>query len=46
MIGIPAIAASYLFVLWKWAFGPEDRTLFRKLPSADDAALPVIEGTR
>ncbi len=46
VIGIPAIAASYLFVLWKWAFGPEDRTLFRKLPSADDATLPVIEGTR
>jgi O-antigen/teichoic acid export membrane protein len=46
LIGIPAIAGSYLFVLWRWAFGPEDRTLFKKLPSADDATLPVIEGTR
>jgi O-antigen/teichoic acid export membrane protein len=43
LIGIPAIAGSYVFVLWKWAFGPEDRTLFRKLPSADEATLPVIE---
>jgi O-antigen/teichoic acid export membrane protein len=46
LIGIPAIAGSYLFELWRWAFGPEDRTLFKKLPSADDATRPVIEGTR
>jgi O-antigen/teichoic acid export membrane protein len=41
IIGIPAIAASYLFVLFKWAFGPADRALFRKLPPAEQATLPV-----
>ena len=28
--GIPAILGSYLFVIWKKAFGPEDRKLFQK----------------
>jgi O-antigen/teichoic acid export membrane protein len=28
VIGEPAIAATYLFVLWRFAFGPEDRALF------------------
>jgi len=37
VFGIPAIVASYLFVLWKWAFGPEDRALFRKMPAAEGA---------
>jgi O-antigen/teichoic acid export membrane protein len=27
-VGIPLILATYFFVLWRWAFGPEDRTLF------------------
>jgi hypothetical protein len=30
LIGVPLIAASYLIVLWRFAFGPEDRALFRK----------------
>lgn len=30
LIGVPLIMASYLFVLWRFAFGPEDRALFRK----------------
>ena len=30
LIGVPAIAGSYCFVLWRWAFGEEDRALFRK----------------
>ena len=28
LIGEPAIAATYLFVLWRFAFGPADRALF------------------
>src|SRR3546814_12902679 len=36
VIGIPAIAATYLFIIWRWAFGPEDRTLFRKMPPGDE----------
>ncbi|OQW72452.1 MAG: polysaccharide biosynthesis protein [Proteobacteria bacterium ST_bin13] len=34
VFGLPAIAASYAFVLWKWAFGPEDRALFKLKPPA------------
>ena len=30
IVGIPLIAISYLIVLWRFAFGPEDRALFRK----------------
>jgi O-antigen/teichoic acid export membrane protein len=32
IIGVPAIAGTYLFVLWKFAFGPEDRALLRRTP--------------
>jgi len=39
-IGEPAIAATYLFVLWRWAFGPADRALFGKVPQAGEATLP------
>jgi O-antigen/teichoic acid export membrane protein len=42
VIGIPAIAASYLFVLWKWAFGPADRALFSRMPRAEEATLPHV----
>ena len=41
VIGVPMIAATYLFVLFRWAFGPEDRALFGKLPSVEEATLPV-----
>ena len=41
LIGIPAIAASYIFILSRWAFGPEDRALFGKLPKIDEATLPA-----
>ncbi|MEA1083624.1 oligosaccharide flippase family protein [Sphingomonas sp. CD22] len=40
--GEPAIAATYLFVLWKWAFGPADRALFGKMPNAEEATLPNV----
>ena len=32
MIGVPAIAATYLFVLFKWAMTPADRALFKSMP--------------
>lgn len=38
-IGEPAIAAVYLFVLYRWAFKPEDRALFRRIPGGE--AIPV-----
>ena len=41
VFGISAIAGAYLFVIWRWAFGPEDRTLFKKLPGAEEATLPA-----
>lgn len=31
-VGVPAIFLTYFAVIGKWAFGPDDRTLFRKLP--------------
>jgi O-antigen/teichoic acid export membrane protein len=30
LIGVPAIAAVYGYVIWRRGFGPEDRVLFRK----------------
>ena len=39
VIGEPAIAATYLLVLWRWAFGPADRALFGRVP-AGEPALP------
>ena len=30
LLGIPAIAAIYAYVIWHRGFGPEDRVLFRK----------------
>ncbi|WP_394652682.1 lipopolysaccharide biosynthesis protein [uncultured Sphingomonas sp.] len=41
LIGIPVIAATYAFVLWKWAFGEEDRALFRKMPKAEAETAPA-----
>jgi hypothetical protein len=29
-LGIPTILAVYLFLIWRYAFGPEDRVLFKK----------------
>lgn len=34
VFGLPAIGASYAVVLWRWAFGPEDRALFKRMPKA------------
>ncbi|OYY79713.1 MAG: polysaccharide biosynthesis protein [Sphingomonas sp. 28-62-20] len=37
VFGLPAIGASYALVLWRWAFAPEDRALFKRAP-VDQAA--------
>jgi O-antigen/teichoic acid export membrane protein len=29
-LGIPAILGVYLFIIWRYAFGPDDRVLFKK----------------
>ena len=42
VFGEPAIAAAYLYVLWRWAFTPADRALFGKMPSAEEATLPNL----
>jgi O-antigen/teichoic acid export membrane protein len=42
LIGEPAIAATYLFVLWRYAFAPADRALFGSVPKSDEATLPNV----
>ena len=42
LIGEPAIAGVYLFVLFRWAFGPEDRALFRRGPGGEHITLPAV----
>jgi O-antigen/teichoic acid export membrane protein len=37
--GVPAILATYCFVIWHFGFGPSDRVLFRK---QDDSALRQV----
>jgi O-antigen/teichoic acid export membrane protein len=34
VVGVWAILGAYGFVIWRWGFGPEDRTLFRKQKAA------------
>ncbi len=29
-LGIPAILGVYLYIIWRWGFGPEDRVLFKR----------------
>ena len=41
LIGVPAIGAAYAYVLWRYAFGPADRALFRKTPVEPE--LPTQE---
>ncbi|MEG3181625.1 lipopolysaccharide biosynthesis protein [Sphingomonas sp. LT1P40] len=35
-VGVPAIAIAYLAVIGKFAFGPDDKALFKKLPKQGD----------
>jgi O-antigen/teichoic acid export membrane protein len=42
LFGEPAIAATYLFILWRFAFEPADRALFGKMPQAEQATLPNV----
>ena len=37
-VGVPAILATYGFVIWKRGFGPEDRVLFASSKAADTKA--------
>ncbi|MES2754867.1 MAG: lipopolysaccharide biosynthesis protein [Pseudomonadota bacterium] len=41
IIGVPAMAATYLFILWRYAFREEDRTLLRRMPSNPEPTLPL-----
>ncbi len=34
-VGVPAIFIAYFAVIGKWAFGPEDRALFKKMPKSE-----------
>lgn len=38
-VGIPAILGAYFLVIWKKAFGPEDRRLFQKAKKVDAVAV-------
>ena len=29
-LGVPAILGVYLWIIWRWSFGPEDRVLFKR----------------
>ncbi len=42
-LGMPAILITFLFVIIKFGFGPEDRALFRKMPKPGEASLPDEE---
>jgi len=42
-IGIPLILAAYFITLFKLAFGPEDRALFRKMPKEQDPAIGAFD---
>ena len=39
-LGIPAILATYCWVIWTWGFGPEDRLLLRR----DSGTTDTMEG--
>lgn len=38
-LGVPVICAIYMGTLWRFAFTPADRALFRRVPRADEATL-------
>jgi O-antigen/teichoic acid export membrane protein len=38
--GIPATLGTYIWVMWRYAFGPADRALFSKMPRPEEATLP------
>ena len=39
VVGEPALVGAFLFVVWRWSFKAEDRTLFAKLPGAEPLAV-------
>tara|TARA_Y100000815_G_scaffold122284_1_gene110377 strand:+ start:436 stop:1977 length:1542 start_codon:yes stop_codon:yes gene_type:complete len=42
-VGMPAILVTFLFVIVRFAFGPEDKALFQKLPKNTQPTLPFEE---
>ena len=38
VFGIPAILATYGYVIWKRGFGPEDRVLFKRTKPDQEGA--------
>ncbi|WP_448659492.1 lipopolysaccharide biosynthesis protein [Sphingomonas sp. CJ99] len=42
-IGIPLMLVVYFAIIWRFAFGPEDRALFSRLPRDEQPTLPVDE---
>jgi O-antigen/teichoic acid export membrane protein len=46
LIGVPAIAAVYGYVIWHRGFGPEDRVLFRKNIAPDTDAETTTSEAR
>jgi O-antigen/teichoic acid export membrane protein len=42
-IGIPVMLIVYFVILWRFAFGPEDRALFSRLPRNEPPTLPLDE---
>ncbi len=42
-LGMPAILVTFLFVMIKFGFGPEDLSLFRKPAADEEPTLPVAE---
>ncbi len=40
LLGVPAIAGTYLFVIFKWALTAEDRALFKSMPK-EGAVAPA-----
>ena len=42
IIGEPAIAATYLYVLWRWVAEPSDRALLERRPKGGEGTLPNV----
>ncbi|MGC6399994.1 lipopolysaccharide biosynthesis protein [Sphingomonas sp. FW199] len=42
-IGIPVMLIVYGVILWRFAFGPEDRALFSRIPRNEEPTLPIDE---
>lgn len=43
LVELAVIAVVYFWLLWRWVFGDEDRTLFSRRPPATEISLPASE---